>query len=72
MSSLELPERLINLEMTVGHLEHELEQMHTVLIALQADLKLSRERMAKLEQRMIVANEPADERNPIDERPPHY
>ena len=56
----------------MAHLEHELDQMHTVLLAVQAELKLARDRMLKLEQRLVLTSESPEERSPIDERPPHY
>ena len=58
--------------MAVAHLEHELEQMHSVLLAVQAELKASREQVSKLERRMTLAIDSQEERDPIDERPPHY
>ena len=72
LSNADLPERIIELEMAVAHLEHELGQMHSVLLAVQADLKSSREQISKLERRVILASEPQEERDPLDERPPHY
>ena len=65
-------QRLINLESTVAHLEHELEQMHSVLLAVQAELKASREQLSKLQRRMTLAIESPEQRDPLDERPPHY
>ena len=72
LSATEFSNRIISLEMAVAHLERELEQMHSVLLAVQADLKLSREQVSKLERRVTLANEAPEERDPIDERPPHY
>lgn len=72
MSGPDISEQIIRLEMTVAHLERELEQMHSVLLAIQAELKSSREQVSKLERRMQLAIEQPEERNPIDERPPHY
>jgi SlyX protein len=72
LSIPEFPDRIIRLEMAVAHLEHELGQMHSVLLLLQADLKASREQVSKLERRVIQASESHDERDPMDERPPHY
>ena len=65
-------ERIVALEMTVAHVEYELEQMHSVLLAVQADLKATRDQLSKLERRLIHASEPHEERDPRDERPPHY
>ena len=58
--------------MTVAHLEHELEQMHSVLLAVQNDLKALCEQISKLERRMTLSQDAQDERDPSDERPPHY
>ena len=68
----DLSKRIIDLEMTVAHIEHELEQMHSVLLAVQADLKASREQVSKLERRLTTAIELPEDRDPLDERPPHY
>jgi len=65
-------DHIIRLEMAVAHLEHELEQMHAVLLSVQAELKGTREQISKLERRMIIASEPDQERDLPNERPPHY
>lgn len=70
--STDVNERLISLEMTVAHLEHDLQQMHSVLLAMQAELRGSRDHIQKLEQRIIAATETPENRSPLDERPPHY
>lgn len=62
----------MKLEMTVTLLERELEQMHSVLLAVQAELKTSRAQLMKLEERISIVSEPPEQRDPIDERPPHY
>ena len=58
--------------MTVTHLERNVEQMHSVLLAVQADVVLLRDQIVKLERRLIVATEADERRDPNDERPPHY
>jgi SlyX protein len=65
-------DRIMNLEMAVAHLEHELEQMHSVLLAVQSELRAARDQIAKLERRVVVIQETEETRNVIDERPPHY
>ena len=65
-------QQIIDLEMTVAHLEHELEQMHSVLLAVQSDMKAMQDHLAKLERRISVAGEPQEELDPQMERPPHY
>jgi len=72
LTAADLSERVMNLEMTVAHLEHELGQMHSVLLAVQAELKASRDQVMKLERRLVLVGETDDERDPQDERPPHY
>lgn len=72
MTSTDPDQRLIDLEMAVAHLEHELEQMHSVLLAVQSELATAREWISKLERRLQLASEPPEEREPSLERPPHY
>lgn len=64
--------RIVDLEMTVAHLEHELEQMHSVLLAVQLDVTKIRDQIEKLERRMVQTSEPPEIRSPTEERPPHY
>ena len=68
----DLSTRIIGLETTVAHLEHELGQMHSVLLAIQADLTTARTQVSSLERRMTLVVESSEERDPVDERPPHY
>ena len=72
MPATDPSEKIIRLEMTVAHLEHELEQMHSVLLSVQAELKAVRDQMSKLERRLVLATEVDEQREPADERPPHY
>ena len=72
LSQPESSSRIIGLETAVAHLQHELEQMHQVLLAVQADLNAAREKMAKLETKIVHTNEDSEQRNPSEERPPHY
>ena len=72
LTAPDVSQQIIDLQMTVAHLEHDLSQMHDVLLAVQADLKAMRDQMAKLERRVVLSGEPAEQRDPNDERPPHY
>jgi SlyX protein len=65
-------QRIIELETSIAHLQHEVEQMHSVLLAVQVDLTKARELISKLERRVQAASEPQEEREPSLERPPHY
>ena len=60
------------LEMAVAHLEHELEQMHSVLLAVQSELKAAGEQVSKLERKIVLLRDADEPRDPVDERPPHY
>lgn len=64
--------RLIQLETSVAHLQHDLEQMHQALVSLHAELKGSRDQLARFERKLHQLGEPAESRDPTDERPPHY
>ena len=65
-------DRMIRLEMNVAHLEHELEQMHSVLLAVQSELKTTRDQISKLERRLVLVTDVDEQREPMNERPPHY
>lgn len=65
-------ERLNQAEFMIAHLEHELQQMHEVLLAVQAELQSTRVVVTKLESRLASIAEPVETRDPLLERPPHY
>lgn len=65
-------DRLIQLETAVAHLQYDLEQMHRLLVALQAELRGSRDQMMRFERRLQQLAEPPEIRDPGEERPPHY
>lgn len=65
-------ERLTKLEMLVMHLEHDVQQMHQVLLAQQAEMARLRELISRLEARVEQAAEGPEIRDPEEERPPHY
>ena len=72
MSESEVDDRIIRLETAVAHLQHDLEQMHQALVSLHAELKGSRDQLARFERRLRQLSEPPEMRDPGDERPPHY
>lgn len=55
-----LIERVTRIEIAVAHLQHDLEQMHEVLLAHTADNEALRKRLAKLEA--------ADSEAPLESR----
>jgi SlyX protein len=65
-------DRLIQLEMAVAHLQHDLEQMHQSLVSMHDELRVYREQVSRFERRLTLLAEPPEVRSPLDERPPHY
>lgn len=65
-------QRLQNLESAVAHLQHDFEQLHQVLLALQGDLRLIGQKLTRFDLRLSQLAEPPEERSPELERPPHY
>jgi SlyX protein len=72
MSSDSHDARLTELEILVTHLQRELADMHSVLLEQQKQLDQLHRVLARLDNRVVALEEPEDERNPEDERPPHY
>lgn len=72
MSASNTDDRLIQLETAVAHLQHDLEQLNQALVSLHVELKGSREQLARFETKLQQLAEPAETRDPGDERPPHY
>ena len=65
-------DRLTAVESLLTHLQHELAQMHAVLLAQSAELQALRDRAAKLDGRLDRVEDPPEDRDPRAERPPHY
>lgn len=67
-----LQQRVIELESLVMHLQHDLEQMHHVLIQRAADFDGLREKLQRLEGRFEGTDELPELPDALDDRPPHY
>jgi len=67
-----LVERLVQLESAVAHLQFDLEKMHEVLLAQQAENDTLKQTLERLRGRVERMDEGTEERDLIDERPPHY
>jgi SlyX protein len=65
-------ERLIALEMSVSHLQHELQQMHEVMLAQQQDISVLRRDLQRAHGKIDRLQEPSEPGDALDERPPHY
>jgi SlyX protein len=67
----ELMQQLIAAQETIMHLQHDLHEMHEVVLALQEEIQTLTRRQNNLERRMEVGN--GEALPPVlDERPPHY
>ena len=68
-----IDERLTNLEELVTHLEHTLQELHTVILDQQQRIESFDQRMARLAAELDVAiDEAGHPRTLEDDKPPHY
>ncbi|MFQ5732408.1 MAG: SlyX family protein [Planctomycetaceae bacterium] len=67
-----LTERLIRLENAVAHLQHDLEQMHAVLLAQTAENDALHKQVQRLQGQIERIEQGPELRDPESERPPHY
>ena len=66
-------DRFVQIETLCAHLQHDVDQMHQVLLAMQNDMKSLRLQLERLQSRLsdLQPDEP-DKIDPLAERPPHY
>ncbi len=72
MSNESAEQRIVNLEMALAHLQHDLEQMSSVVLDQQRKIETLQVLLKQMEHQLADENEPAEKRSPLDERPPHY
>ncbi|MDA0832095.1 MAG: SlyX family protein [Planctomycetota bacterium] len=65
-------DRFVNVEMLCAHLQHDVEQMHHVLLALQSDLKVMQQQLERLQTQVSDIGQNDEGIDPLAERPPHY
>ena len=72
MSSARSPEeRLVEVEMSLVHLQHDFDRLNSVVLEQQTTIEALRRELHRLEARL--ARFESDELpGPADERPPHY
>ncbi len=72
MTAEPLTERIIHLEGVIAHLQHDVDQMHSVLLAQQTEIDRLKTLLAKVESRIGETETAPENRDPQSERPPHY
>ena len=70
--SEELNARIMELEMTITHLQQDHEQLNQVVIEQQAIIEVLRRKTETLESGFEQIRSESDKRDPIQEKPPHY
>ena len=69
---VDLEKRATDLEMSVAHLQHDLETIEKAVLDNTEKLDKVLSAIARLTQKVSTTGEPAEERNLEDEKPPHY
>ncbi len=60
------------IEMSVSHLQHEVQQMHEVMLAQQDEISALRRDLQRAHGKIDRLQEPSESGDALDERPPHY
>jgi len=68
----EINEKLVHLESVIAHLQYEIEQLNSVVIEQNQRIDRLSSAQEKFEHRLESLSEDLEQRNPEDERPPHY
>jgi SlyX protein len=73
MPPLEPPEeRLVTLELLVTHLERDLATLNSVLLDQQKEIESLKRLVNRLDDRVTRLADDEEQRDPGEERPPHY
>ena len=70
--SPEILQKLVDLESLFAHLQHEFEQLNSVVVEQNQRIDKLQSAQQKLEHQFLSIEEGAESRDPKDERPPHY
>ena len=68
----EIESRLVRVESTMAHLQHDIEQLNEALTDHFRRLQSFEDRFTRIEHNLESLADGAEERNPEDEKPPHY
>jgi SlyX protein len=66
-----LSDRLVRVETTLMHLEHDFEQLHEVVLSQNRQVEDLRRSLERL-QSLLDQEGPSEVRDPAAEKPPHY
>ena len=72
MNDQNLSEKVVGLETTLMHLQHEFEQLNSVVLQQQRELDAMKLKMKGLSEKVVELELPAEQNDPTDEKPPHY
>jgi len=64
--------KLVNLESLIAHVQYELEQLNAVIIDQNQRIEQLSSTQTKFKHQLQTMSEELDQRNPEEERPPHY
>jgi SlyX protein len=67
-----LPDRVVELELLVTHLQRDLDTLNGVLLDQQKQLDALGRLVARLDDRVTRLGDEDEPRDPVEERPPHY
>ncbi|MEX1232974.1 MAG: SlyX family protein [Planctomycetaceae bacterium] len=68
----QITDRFVNVEMLCAHLQHDVEQMSQVLLAVQSEMKTMRLQLERLQTQVRDVGAGDEGIDPLSERPPHY
>ena len=68
----DLEKRVTNLEMSVAHLQHDLETLEKAVLDNTEKLDRVLTAINRLTEKVSTASEPPEQRSLEDQKPPHY
>lgn len=65
-------ERLVRIETSLAHLQHDIEQLNSSLTDHFRRLQSFEQRFVRIEHEIVTLSESPEDRDAASERPPHY
>lgn len=72
MNEQNLSEKVVSLETTLMHLQHEFEQLNSVVLQQQREIDAIKLKMQGLSDKVVELELPAEQSDMTGEKPPHY